>query len=119
MVFQLRGIRDNVRTDVQDEIQATNRRGVPASVAGTKDPEGGHPVRWNAIDSWQAVTIGISRREGFLGDISALSGSMGKRRRFLEKSPHENILNIIDDLPKEIEEIAFDRRFRLSPDQSL
>lgn len=37
--------------------------------------------------------------------------------RFLEKSPHEDILNIIDDLTKEIEEIAFGRRFRLSPDQ--
>jgi pimeloyl-ACP methyl ester carboxylesterase len=37
--------------------------------------------------------------------------------RFLEKSPHEDVLDIIDDLPKEIEEIAFGRRFRLSPDQ--
>jgi dipeptidyl aminopeptidase/acylaminoacyl peptidase len=36
---------------------------------------------------------------------------------FLEKSPHEDIHDIIDDLPKEIEEIAFGRRFRLSPDQ--
>jgi hypothetical protein len=34
-----------------------------------------------------------------------------------EKSPHEDILDIIDDLPKGIEEIAFGRRFRLSPDQ--
>lgn len=37
--------------------------------------------------------------------------------QFLEKSPHEDILDIIDDLPKGIEEIAFGRRFRLSPDQ--
>jgi pimeloyl-ACP methyl ester carboxylesterase len=36
---------------------------------------------------------------------------------FLEKSPHEDILDIIDDLPKELEEIAFGQRFRLSPDQ--
>ena len=36
---------------------------------------------------------------------------------FLEKSPHEDILDIIDDLPKEIEELAFGQRFRLSPGQ--
>jgi pimeloyl-ACP methyl ester carboxylesterase len=36
---------------------------------------------------------------------------------FLEKSPHEDILDMIDDLPKGIEEIAFGRRFRFSPDQ--
>jgi len=36
---------------------------------------------------------------------------------FLEKSPDEDILDIIDDLPKGIEEIPFGRRFRLSPDQ--
>jgi dipeptidyl aminopeptidase/acylaminoacyl peptidase len=36
---------------------------------------------------------------------------------FLEKSPHEDILDIIDDLPKEIEELAFGRCFELSPDQ--
>ena len=36
---------------------------------------------------------------------------------FLEKSPHEDILDIIDDFPKEIEEIAFGQRFRLAPDQ--
>jgi pimeloyl-ACP methyl ester carboxylesterase len=31
--------------------------------------------------------------------------------------PHRDILDIIDDFPKEIEEIAFGRRFCLSPDQ--
>ncbi len=36
---------------------------------------------------------------------------------FLERSPHEDILDIIDDLLKQIEEIAFGRRFRLTPDQ--
>ena len=34
----LRSVRDNVRSDVQNEIQATNRSGVPASFAGTKHP---------------------------------------------------------------------------------
>jgi pimeloyl-ACP methyl ester carboxylesterase len=37
--------------------------------------------------------------------------------QFLKKSPHEDILDIIDELPKEIEEIAFGQRFRLSPQQ--
>src|SRR3974390_1540211 len=36
---------------------------------------------------------------------------------FLEKSPHEDILDVIDELPKELEEIAFGQRFRLAPDQ--
>jgi pimeloyl-ACP methyl ester carboxylesterase len=37
--------------------------------------------------------------------------------QFLEKSPHQDILDIIDDLPTEIEERAFGRRFQLSPQQ--
>src|SRR3984957_3357201 len=37
--------------------------------------------------------------------------------QFMEKSPHEDILDIIDDLPKEIEDLAFGRRFQLSPQQ--
>lgn len=37
--------------------------------------------------------------------------------QFLAKSPHEDILDIIDDLPKEIEELAFGQRFKLSPQQ--
>jgi hypothetical protein len=36
---------------------------------------------------------------------------------FLERSPHEDILDIINDLPRRMEEIACGRRFRLSPDK--
>ena len=36
---------------------------------------------------------------------------------FLAKSPHQDILDILDEFPTELEEIAFGRRFRLSPDQ--
>ena len=36
---------------------------------------------------------------------------------FLAKSPHEDILDILDELPKELEEIAFGQRFRLAPDE--
>ncbi len=35
----------------------------------------------------------------------------------MERSPHEDIIDIIGELPKEMEEIAFGRRFRLSPDR--
>ena len=36
---------------------------------------------------------------------------------FLERSPHEDILDILDELPTELEEIAFGQRFQLAPDQ--
>jgi hypothetical protein len=55
MALPLRSVRDSVRTDVQNEIQPTNRSGVPASFAGTKNPEGGHLVRRNAINSSQGI----------------------------------------------------------------
>jgi hypothetical protein len=42
---------------------------------------------------------------------------MGRRGHSPEKSPHEEFIDIIDDLPKEIEEIALGRCFLLSPDQ--
>lgn len=36
---------------------------------------------------------------------------------FLVKSPHQDILDILDELPAELEEIAFGRRFQLAPSQ--
>jgi pimeloyl-ACP methyl ester carboxylesterase len=36
---------------------------------------------------------------------------------FLAKSPHEDILDILGELPKEVEEIAFGQRFWLAPDE--
>src|SRR5260370_2700696 len=36
---------------------------------------------------------------------------------FLAKSPLEDILDVLDELPKELEEIAFGQRFRLAPQQ--
>lgn len=38
---------------------------------------------------------------------------------FLAKSPHQDILDILDELPAELEEIAFGHRFKLAPDQVL
>jgi pimeloyl-ACP methyl ester carboxylesterase len=37
--------------------------------------------------------------------------------QFLEKSPHEDILDIVDELPRGITESAFGKRFKLSPDE--
>jgi pimeloyl-ACP methyl ester carboxylesterase len=36
---------------------------------------------------------------------------------FLAKSPHEDIVDLLDELPKELREIAFDQRFWLAPHQ--
>lgn len=36
---------------------------------------------------------------------------------FLAKSPHEDILDILDELPAELEEIAFGGRYSLSPNE--
>ena len=35
--------------------------------------------------------------------------------QFLEKSPHEDILDIVSELPKGVREIAFGQKFLLSP----
>ena len=37
--------------------------------------------------------------------------------QFLERSPHEDILDIVSELPKGFEELAFGRKFRFSPDR--
>jgi SAM-dependent methyltransferase/pimeloyl-ACP methyl ester carboxylesterase len=44
-------------------------------------------------------------------------GAWESHGEFLAKSPNEDILDVLDELPKELEEIAFGQRFRLSPDQ--
>jgi len=35
--------------------------------------------------------------------------------QFLERSPHEDILDIVDELPRGFQELAFGRKFRCSP----
>ena len=37
--------------------------------------------------------------------------------QFLERPPHEDLKDVIDELPKGIREIAFGKRFRLAPDE--
>src|SRR5580700_9732924 len=36
---------------------------------------------------------------------------------FMERSPHEDILDVIDELPKGVRDSAFDQRFSLSPNK--
>jgi pimeloyl-ACP methyl ester carboxylesterase len=44
-------------------------------------------------------------------------GSWESGGTFLEKSPHEDILDVIGGLQKEFRELAFGRRFRVAPDE--
>lgn len=37
--------------------------------------------------------------------------------KFLEKSPHQDILDVLDALPGELQDFAFGERFRLSPEE--
>ncbi len=37
--------------------------------------------------------------------------------QFLEKSPHEDICDVIDELPRGVREVTFGQRFDLSPDE--
>lgn len=55
--------------------------------------------------------------KGFWVIYPRYHGAWESDGHFLEKSPHEDILDIIDDLPEGMEEIAFGQRFRLAPDQ--
>jgi len=54
--------------------------------------------------------------KGFWVIYPRYRGAWESSGEFLERPPHEDILDIIDDLPRGMEEIAFGRRFRLSPD---
>jgi pimeloyl-ACP methyl ester carboxylesterase len=55
--------------------------------------------------------------KGFWVIYPRYRGAWESRGELLERSPHEDILDIIDDLPRGMKEIAFGRRFRLSPDK--
>jgi pimeloyl-ACP methyl ester carboxylesterase len=55
--------------------------------------------------------------KGFWVIYPRYRGAWESGGKFLAKSPHEDILDVLDELPKELEEIAFGKRFRLAPDQ--
>jgi dipeptidyl aminopeptidase/acylaminoacyl peptidase len=44
-------------------------------------------------------------------------GSWESDGKFLQKSPDRDILDVIDELPKGVRELAFGKRFRLKPDE--
>lgn len=55
--------------------------------------------------------------KGFWVIYPRYRGAWESGGEFLARSPHEDILDVLDELPKELEEIAFGQRFRLAPDQ--
>jgi pimeloyl-ACP methyl ester carboxylesterase len=55
--------------------------------------------------------------KGFWVIYPRYRGAWESDGEFLVKSPHEDILDILDELPTELEEIAFGRHFQLAPDQ--
>jgi pimeloyl-ACP methyl ester carboxylesterase len=55
--------------------------------------------------------------KGFWVIYPRYRGAWESSGEFLAKSPHEDMLDILDESPKELEEIAFGQRFRLAPDQ--
>lgn len=44
-------------------------------------------------------------------------GSWESDGKFLQQSPHKDILDVIDELPKGVRELAFGRRFELKPNE--
>jgi pimeloyl-ACP methyl ester carboxylesterase len=55
--------------------------------------------------------------KGFWVVYPRYRGAWESDGQFLRRSPHEDILDVVDELPKGLTEIAFRRRFDLSPDQ--
>ena len=53
--------------------------------------------------------------KGFWVIYPRYRGAWESEGEFLSRSPHEDILDVLDELPKEVEEIAFGQRFRLAP----
>jgi pimeloyl-ACP methyl ester carboxylesterase len=55
--------------------------------------------------------------KGFWVIYPRYRGAWESGGKFMAKSPHEDILDVLDELPKELEEIAFGKRFWLAPNQ--
>lgn len=56
-------------------------------------------------------------QKGFWVIYPRYRGSWESGGEFLAKSPHEDILEILDEFPTELAEIAFGKRFALAPDK--
>jgi len=64
----------------------------------------------------QPLATFLSER-GFWVFYPRYRGAWESDGQFLEKSPHEDILDVIHELPNGVKEVAFGRRFPLSPDE--
>jgi dipeptidyl aminopeptidase/acylaminoacyl peptidase len=53
--------------------------------------------------------------KGFWVVYPRYRGAWESGGQFMERSPHDDILDVIDELPKGLEEIAFGQRFELTP----
>lgn len=56
-------------------------------------------------------------RKGYWVFYPRYRGAWESDGQFLEKSPHEDILDVVEELAKRIQEVSFGRRFSLSPDE--
>jgi len=63
----------------------------------------------------QALAAFLSRK-GYWVFYPRYRGAWESDGQFLEKSPHEDIRDVIDELPKGIREVTFGQRFALSPE---
>ena len=69
-----------------------------------------------SIPRKQALAEFISR-SGFWVIYPRYRGAWESDGQFLARSPHEDILDILDDLPAELEDTAFGQEFRLAPER--
>jgi alpha-beta hydrolase superfamily lysophospholipase len=56
-------------------------------------------------------------RKGYWVFYPRWRGAWESGGQFLARSPHQDILDIVNELPKRIRELAFGRKFRCSPDK--
>src|ERR1700753_2643583 len=68
----------------------------------------------------------IPRKQGLMAFLSKQGywvfypryrGAWESSGEFLRRSPHEDILDLIGELPKGVRELAFGQRFELKPDE--
>lgn len=56
-------------------------------------------------------------RKGYWVFYPRYLGTWESDGTFLERSPHEDILDVIDELPKGVTEVTFGKRFAMKPDE--
>lgn len=69
-----------------------------------------------SIPRKQALAEFLSR-QGYWVFYPRYRGAWESKGVFLEQSPHEDILDVIDELPKGVRDSAFDQNFSLSPNK--